>query len=81
MEYQLDLSKYKNSSIGTSVDSDGSKVKSNYKYSGIAWFFVTWFGTTRLPYEISFTCVETKEVFEILTEKDLIEHYMLYRKK
>ena len=81
MSYKLDISKYKKSSIGTTVDSDESQVKLDYKYSGMAWFFVTWFGTTRMPYEIKFTCLETKEEFEILTDKGLIEHYMLYRKK
>lgn len=81
MEYVLDKSLFKQSSIGTHVDDDESHVSINYKYSPVAWFFVTWFGTTRLPYEISFTCKQTGEVFEVLTDKKLIEHYMLYRRK
>ena len=81
MEYVIDQSLFKKSSVGTHVDDDESNVDVKYKYSGLAWFFVTWFGTTRLPFEIVFTCKKTGEVFEVLTDKKLIEHYMLYRKK
>lgn len=81
MDYKLDLSRFKSSSSGTNVDDHESKVDITYKYSGMAWFFVTWFGTTRLPYEIRFTCRETGEEFEVLTDKKLIENYMLYRRK
>lgn len=81
MEYKLDLLRFKTSSIGTTVDCDESDLSVSYKYSGVAWFFVTWFGTTRLPYEIRFTCKKAGEEFEVITDKTLIEHYMLYRRK
>lgn len=81
MSYKLDQSLFKTSSVDTNVDSAPSELIIDYKYSGIAWFFVTWFGTTRLPYEIRFTCRSSKEEFEVLKDKDLIEHYMLYRRK
>lgn len=81
MSASLDQDLFKKSSIGTHVDSLESDVLIDYKYSGIAWFFVTWFGTTRLPYEIVFTCRKTQEEFELLKDKKLIEHYMLYRRK
>ena len=81
MDYKLNLELFKAASSGVTVDSPDDLVKVDYDYSLIAWFFVTWFGTTRLPKKIAFTCIKTKEVFEELTSKDLIEHYMLYRKK
>jgi len=81
MHYDLKLDLFKTSSAGTNVEAGENELVVGYKYSGIAWFFVTWFGTTRLPYEIKFTCLKTNEVFEILTDKGLIEHYMLYRRK
>ena len=77
----LDLSLYKKSSVGTHVDSDEAELQVDYKYSGMAWFFVTFFGTTQMPYEITFTCKKSGEVFEKLSDKKLIQHYMLYRKK
>jgi hypothetical protein len=81
MDYNLNLELFKTSSAGVNVDSAEELVKIEYDYSAVAWFFVAWFGTTRLPKKISFTCTKTDEVFEVLTDKKLIEHYMLYRKK
>lgn len=81
MEYKINQSLFKKSSLGTHVDSGDEFLEIELKYSGMAWFFVTWFGTTRLPYEINFTCKKSGEVFEVLKDKKLIEHYMLYRKK
>lgn len=81
MSYELNLNLYKKSSVGTDVDREEAELDIEYKYSSLAWFFVTWFGTTRMPYEIRFTCKKTDETFEILTDKKLIEHYMLFRKK
>ena len=80
-DYSLNLSKFKTSSIGTDVNSGEDRLEIGYKYSSIAWFFVTWFGTTRMPYEISFTCKKSGEIFEVIKDKKLIEHYMLYRRK
>ena len=81
MEYSIDHSLFKKSSVGTTVDSADSELTIDLKYSGMAWFFVTWFGTTRLPFEIRFTCRKTGEEFETLRDKKLIEHFMLYRRK
>lgn len=77
----LDLTRYKTSSIGTDVDATDDQLKVEYKYTAIGYFFVWFFGTTRMPIEINFTCLQTGEVFEKLTDKTLIEHYMLYRRK
>lgn len=79
-ENRIDLSKFKVSSVGTNVDSPDSELEVELKYSGIAWFFVTWFGTTRMPYEIIFKCKKSQEVFETLTDEKLIEHYMTFRR-
>lgn len=81
MSFQLKHELFKKSSAGTHVDAGEAELIVDYKYSGVAWFFVTWFGTTRMPYEIKFKCRKTNEEFEVLTDKNLIEHYMLYRKK
>lgn len=81
MSYELDITRFNKSSVGTDVNATEEDLQVDYKYSFIAWFFVTWFGTTRMPYEISFTCKKTNEVFDTITDKELIEHYMLYRRK
>jgi len=81
MDYSLNLTLFKESSTGLNVDSTEDLVHVTYQYTPIALFFVTWFGTTRMPKKITFTCIETDEVFEVLTDKKLIEHYMLYRRK
>ena len=81
MNSHLNRTLFEESSVGTHVDSDETELTVNYRYSGVAWFFVTWFGTTRLPFEINFICKKSNEEFEKLTDKKLIEHYMLYRKK
>lgn len=80
-DYSLNLSLYKSSPNGHNVDSPDHLVRVDYTYSAVAWFFVTWFGTTRLPKRIIFTEVESGEVFEDITDPKLIEHYMLYRRK
>lgn len=81
MEYSLDLSLFKESTSGLNVDSPEDQVSVKYDYSVVAWFFVSWFGTTMMPKKITFTCLKSNEVFEEITDKKLIEHYMLYRKK
>ena len=75
----LDTSKFKSSSIGTTVDSV-EDVKVDCKYSFISKLFITFFGTTRMPLEISFTCLKTGELFEQVTDKDLIKHYMHFER-
>ncbi len=77
----LDLSRFKVSSINTNIESADEKLKIDYVYSAIGWFFISFFGTTWIPKSISFTCIETNEVFEHLTDKELIKYYMLYSKK
>ena len=79
-ENTLNLSLYKTSSAGTNVDDNEDKLKVNFEYILTDYFFV-FFGTTRMPKSIRFTCIVTNEVFEVLTDYDLIKHYMLYRRK
>ena len=79
MSAQLDLTKFKTSSIGTTVDSI-DLVDIDFKYTWIGWFFITFFGTTRLPRKVSFTCKQTGELFEVLENQKLIEHFMLFRR-
>lgn len=81
MNNHLDLSLYKKSSIGTSVDESEEKVQRSFEYSSFDHFLLWFFGVTRYPKKISFTCIETGEVFEELKDKKLIEHYMIYCKK
>jgi hypothetical protein len=81
MENYLDLSKFKQSSIGTNVESDLSELKIDYKFTGIGWFLLTFFGTTQTPVSITFTCLRTEEVFEQLVDKSRIKYYMLYTRK
>ncbi|MCT4642423.1 MAG: hypothetical protein N4A33_09015 [Bacteriovoracaceae bacterium] len=81
MNNTLDLSKFKQSSIGTHVDSPDSVLKVDMKYSGISWFFITFFGTTRIPKEVTFTCLKTGEVFEHLLDRSLIEYFITFRRK
>lgn len=80
-ENGLDLSLFQMSSAGTHVDCSEESLNVEMRYSAISWFFVWFFGTTRMPEEIKFICLETGEVFERLTDKSLIQHYMLYCKK
>lgn len=77
----LNIELFKTSSIGTHVDSFDDKLKVDLQYTSIAWFFVWFFGTTRMPIKITFTCLKTGEVFETVTDKKLIEHYMFYCRK
>jgi hypothetical protein len=81
LDNYLDLSKYQKSSLGVTVDHSEEFLKVDYKYTLTGWFFLTWFGTTRMPTEVKFTCKQSGEVFEVLHDKKLIEHYMLYRRK
>lgn len=77
----LDLSKFKKSSIGTTVESDLESLKIDYSFTRIGWFFITFFGTTQTPTSIKFTCLKSGEVFECLTDKELIKYFMLYTRK
>ncbi len=77
----LDLSKFKTSSAGTTVESDEALLDIKYTFSKVGWFFITFFGTTQTPKEISFTCKQTSEEFEVLTDKKLIVYYMLYTRR
>lgn len=81
MENYLDLNKFKSSSVGTNVDSDEEILKVDYVFTSVGWFFITFFGTTQTPTKITFTCKKTGEVFEELTDKELIKYYMLYTKR
>ena len=81
MKNRLDLSKFKTSSAGTTVDSPISQMKAQMSYSSLSWFFITFFGTTRIPEKIVFTCLKTNEVFEEITDKKLIEYYITFRAK
>jgi hypothetical protein len=81
MKNKLDLTKFKISSIGTTVGSSDKDLLVEIQYSSISWFFITFFGTTRVPKEINFTCIKTNEKFESLTNKDLMVHYMTYTTK
>lgn len=80
-ENKLNLDLYKNSSSGATVDSSDSLVNVKYEYSWIGWFFITFFGTTQIPKKIEFKCIKTNEIFEVLTDKKLISHYIYYRRK
>lgn len=77
----LDMSLFKVSSMGTNVDDLEDKLKVDFEYTSLAHFFVWFFGTTRMPVKICFTCIASGEIFETLTDKKLIEHYMLYCRK
>ncbi len=81
MKNKLDLSKFKTSSVGTNVESPDKELNIEMKFSSISWFFITFFGTTRTPREIKFTCLKTNEVFETLDDKELIQYYLLLTKK
>lgn len=76
----LDLSKFKASSVGTTVDSPPDKLKIDFDYSTTGWFFITIMGTTWHPKKVTFTCLQSGEVFETLTDSHLIQYYMTYRK-
>lgn len=80
MENKIDIEKFKKSSIGTHVDCPEEALDVDLKYSRTSWFFISVLGTTRMPYQIDFTCKKTGERFESITDKNLIEHYMHYRK-
>lgn len=81
MKNKLDLTKFKTSSIGTTVDSSDKDLSVDIEYSSVSWFFITFFGTTRVPKEINFTCIKTNERFESIKDKKLMVHYMTYTKK
>ncbi len=78
---KVDIERFKKSSIGTHVDSDEDELKVDFKYSGVSWFFITFFGTTRMPYQIDFYCKKTEELFESITDQERIQHYMTLRRK
>lgn len=81
MENRVDTALFKASSIGTNVDSLEDALKVDFHYSKTAWVFITFFGTTRMPYQIDFTCKKTGELFEVVTDVDRIEHYMRFRRR
>lgn len=80
-ENVLDLSLFKTSSVGTTVDSYEDEVQIDYDFSWISWLFITCLGTTRLPRAIKFTCKKTGEVFEVVTDEKRIKHFMRFRRK
>lgn len=80
MENYLDLSKFKQSTIGTTVDSSPEKLQIDFDYSTTGWFFITIMGTTWHPKKVTFTCLESGEVFETLTDSSLIRYFMTYRR-
>lgn len=80
MSNQINIELFKKSSLGTHVDSESDDLKVECKYSKTSWFFITFMGTTRMPYQIDFTCKKTGELFESVTDKELIEHFMKYRR-
>ena len=77
----LDLSHFKTSSIGTTVESGDDELSVDYNFSSIGWLFITFFGTTQTPTKITFTCKKSEEVFEVLMDKEKIKYYMLYMKR
>lgn len=81
MKNKLDLAKFKTSSVGTTVESKDDLLDIKMQYSSISWFFITFFGTTRIPLKITFTCKKTNEVFEVLTDKKLIEYFITFSSK
>lgn len=78
---RINISLFKSSSAGTTVDSKDDVLDVKMEYSSVSWFFITWFGTTRIPKKITFTCLKTNEVFEVLKDKKLMEHYITFRTK
>ena len=80
-ENRIDLSLFKTSRVGTTVDSHEDEVKIDYEFSWISWLFITCLGTTRMPRSIKFTCKKTQEVFEVVTDEKRIRHFMTYRRK
>jgi len=81
MNNALDLTKFKASSLGTTVDSDINELDIEYKYSWAGWFFINIIGTTQVPKSIMFKCKKSNKIFETLTDKDLISHYIFYSKR
>lgn len=77
----IDLSLYKTSSVGTTVNSHEDEVKIEYNFSWISWLFITCLGTTRMPRSIKFICKKTGENFEFVTDEARIWHFMKYRRK
>jgi len=78
---KIDLTKYKSSPAGKTVDSSEDEVLVKEKYTPFSWFLFNIWGTTRMPYEVNFYCKESGEWFEKLTDPELIRHYILYRRK
>lgn len=77
---RVDIALYKTSSAGTHVDCSDEELEVVCKYSKASWIFITFFGTTRMPYQIDFYCKKTGELFESVADKKRIEHFMLYRR-
>lgn len=78
---KVNIDLFNKSSIGTHVDCDDSELEVKFHYSKTAWVFITFFGTTRMPYQIDFRCRKTGEVFESVKDPQLIQHYMRFRRR
>ncbi|MBJ00032.1 MAG: hypothetical protein CME67_02275 [Halobacteriovoraceae bacterium] len=81
MSNYVDINLFKQSSAGTNVDSSESDLRVEFKYTAVSWFFITFFGTTRLPYQINFYCKKSGELFDSVKDKERISHYMTFRRK
>lgn len=77
MSNELDLTKFKKCNCGATIESENVKVKHDYTLMG--WFWWT-MGTTAIPKEITFRCKSCDQVFERLTDKEMIKYYIFYRK-
>lgn len=81
---RLDLTKYKQSSLGTTVDDTDEKLEIRRSYSFWDQTLLWTIGITRYPQKIEFICIESGEVFETLTKENdfkRMEHYMLYHRR
>jgi len=81
---KLDLSQFKQSSIGTTVDDTDDNILIKRKYSFWDQTLLWTIGITRYPQKIEFICIKSGETFETLTkEKDFerMKHYMLYHRR
>lgn len=80
----LDLSKYRKSSAGTTVDETEENLEVIRDYSFLGHLLLWTMGTTVYPIEIKFKCKKTGEVFETLSRKEdfeRLDHYMLYHRR
>lgn len=80
MENKVNATLFKSSSAGTHVDCGEDELDVRFKYTKTSWVFITFFGTTRMPFQIDFICKKSGELFESVTDKDRIEHFMRFRR-